>query len=69
MKNLNTSNPLEALAALTARVDSSREQAKEQNRRDFPELAKYIDELRLTGDVKLIHAINFETGVEIGKKP
>lgn len=45
------------------------EQRAAENRANFPELVRYVDELRKTGDVKLIHAINFETGVEIGKKP
>ena len=45
----------------------SREEKAEENRANFAELVPYIDELKKTGPVKLIHAINFETGIEIGK--
>ena len=56
MKNQNLSNPLEALQALTTRVDLSREAKRQTNRENFPELAAIADE---TGG-KLVWAISKE---------
>ena len=54
MNHPNTQNPLEALQALTARVDSSREVKRQTNRENFPELAAIADK---TGG-KLVWAIS-----------
>lgn len=47
----------------------TREEQAEKNRAEFAELVKYVDELKKTGGVKLLHAVNFATGYEIGKRP
>jgi hypothetical protein len=40
----------------------------EQNRAKFPELAAIVEELRLTGDAKLIWAVN-KNGQTLGPVP
>ena len=61
-------NPIATLEALTRTQDSKREAARQENQRRFPELAAHVAELRKTGDVKMIWAINVN-GESIGNVP
>ena len=65
---MHQNDPIARMEAMTKTQDSKREAARAENQRRFPELAAIVENLRKTGDVKMIWAINTQ-GDCIGQVP